>query len=100
MNTEHAEIIWCCSQFEMVATSCGRRGFSIAIGAEFNGDLFFMMQGRMFDENDTARAAEMSPVMRAIKFEQGIRHCPWCGVNLKEYYQEYARRIPITYKPG
>ena len=74
---------WCCPGFEGNFENAGRRGLSVFF-ANADGIGMFLVQARAVEPGVT-ETGFAGPISLVI--ETGIRFCPWCGRNLKSWYQ-------------
>jgi hypothetical protein len=87
---------WCCPQFQDLYETAGERGFGLTVEvAEGLRGAGFLLQARAVDASNDAFHAHLgtTPFPVSTVTETGILHCPWCGVNLNEYYASQARAL-------
>ena len=78
---------WCCPQFEGLMSFAGKRGFAIIVDASKKPRLKIMIQFRCWDAG--AEPSDIPQDLTLMSAEEvGIQFCPWCGVRLREWYDD------------
>jgi hypothetical protein len=76
---------YCCSMFQDLLDDAGHRGQSVVVidgGRQCRYQ--FLLQGRATKSNQPFQEVTSNPVATVMKM--GIAYCPFCGVNLSEFY--------------
>jgi len=85
---------WCCASFAAWYELAGQRGFAILVGRNSKGLGEFTIQHRVVDKNTPDLPPTTYPL--SIISDIDITYCPWCGVNLEEWYGKYIGEL---YRP-
>jgi hypothetical protein len=76
---------FCCMGIEEFHKCAGSRGFGIFTKRFDDGEYQFMLQYRAMDNGASAPFTK-SPL--SLVSEIPLKYCPWCGVNLNEFYKD------------
>ena len=76
---------FCCAGFEEFHRSAGNRGFGIFTAKFDDGEFRFVLQHRALDHGASAPPFTESPL--SLVSELPLRYCPWCGLDLQEFYK-------------
>lgn len=77
---------WCCSLFSDKVNQRDERGSSIQI-VESSDVLGFLLSWQVADSSHLAELKLDTAFPVSLAETQGILFCPWCGKNLREFYQ-------------
>ena len=99
---KHLRREWCCMGFEGAYRSAGDRGFSVLTDKDETFGVRFSIQSRAVSQADQARfqhefGSRSSDYPVSTVAETGLQFCPWCGVNLKRFYE---KRVAELDRPG
>jgi hypothetical protein len=75
---------FCCGFFENYYASAGTRGFGVFAFTNPDGGKSFVLQHRSLEPN--VSIPETS-VALSIVAELPLRYCPWCGIELMQFYR-------------
>jgi hypothetical protein len=80
---------FCCNGIEGVHANVGLREFAV-FTARYPDGFVFVLQHRALDPDALPPFTEspMSTVSELL-----INYCPWCGVNLKEFYRDQLKEL-------
>jgi len=85
---------WCCSVFKQNYGDITKRGIGIVAFSRFDGRIGFKVK---FVAVDKERQQELNTPMRvSLETTMGILRCPWCGVQLDQWYKE----MPVAEHPS
>ncbi len=85
---------FCCMGFEGMLGSAGERGFGTFTAQYPEGEVVFVLQHRALDEG--AEAPPFAPSPLSLVSDLLIQVCPWCGVELKEFYRNDLKKFDRT----
>ncbi len=95
---------YCCDQFDWLVSDAGKAGLSFIIRkvGDTNG---VFLQSRVCDIQHESKLRNLPvngdlPNPFRISAQQGIRHCPFCGKNIKDFLESIDQGIldEIVYK--
>jgi hypothetical protein len=79
---------WCCAGFQGNYELAGERGVAVLTGKDQLGT-YFLIQWRAVakkDAPDLRLALANCSVPVSTISQVGLSYCPWCGVNLQQFY--------------
>jgi hypothetical protein len=79
---------WCCLPFRDHFGEAGNRGFAVFAVRADDGQWDFVFQHRAADVGCSPPEGYSSPL--AFVSDVLFRYCPWCGVELAQYYRNNA----------
>lgn len=82
---------WCCPAFESRFEEAGSRGFAVVVAEGGSGEARFLLQHRAVEPGDESRVDASAPL--SLLSELQMRHCPWCGKGLEEWYADRWRTM-------
>lgn len=80
---------FCCEGVEQLHDNAGLREFSV-FTARYPDDFVFVLQHRAQDPDALPPFTE-SPL--SVISELLLNYCPWCGVNLKQFYRDSLKEL-------
>ena len=86
------KLTYCCSNMEWMFKGRGRRGFALAV----TEDKLLGTGLVCIDQEVEGSFHGPAGIPIWIVSHCVIKHCPWCGVNLKRYYTRFKSDLPIT----
>jgi hypothetical protein len=87
----------CCPTFQTWLDEAGTRGAAVLIAESRDGKPVFILQHRAVDlGNEEAVRSEHA---LSLVSEVRIRHCPWCGRRLEDWYRHHWRAFVRTDVP-
>ncbi len=86
----------CCTLFFEALNMKGRRGMAVVLRRSPKFGDFFFLEFRALSEEDDEVILNTGSTEIMRRVEQAIRYCPWCGTELKTFYQELSDRLPWT----
>jgi hypothetical protein len=80
---------FCCNGIEGLHGNAGLREFGV-FTARYPDGFIFVLQHRALDPDALPPFSEspMSTVSELL-----LNYCPWCGVNLKEFYRDQLKEL-------
>ncbi len=81
---------WCCMGFEGHVSSAGSRGSAIFASSRDGQEPDFILQ---FRATDPGSQIQKTDSMVSLITDLHIQFCPWCGVNLKQWYRDTFREF-------
>ena len=85
----------CCSRFAESLCNRKKRGMAIIPFFAPKIELFFQLSFRATNAEDSNHVVGTGAVEVQTRYSVGIRHCPWCGVDLKTFYSHSMDELPI-----
>jgi len=79
----------CCPAFQSRLDEAGQRGAAVLVAAGPGEKPVFILQHRAVDIGKEQSVQTEAPL--SLVSELRIRHCPWCGRSLQEWYADHWR---------
>jgi hypothetical protein len=87
---------FCCA-ITRDAIGCGdKRGMTIVPVRNSRFGDFFFLRYRAVTAEDGHKLVIPDDVAVALKIDQAIKFCPWCGAKLSEVFQENFESLPFV----
>ena len=80
---------WCCEVFERAYSDAGHRGLAVLIEDGLDDRPLFLLQARAFDGLSEPKIHSTAHIN--LVTDKAIGFCPWCGVDLDEWYGKTFR---------
>lgn len=95
-NMTTTPLAYCCKLFEEKLQSRGHGGLAIIPRRSQQIGLYFVIEFRAVAEEQNAVPLNTGDVKIYLRSEQAIRFCPWCGKNLKQFYDKQQDRLTVV----
>lgn len=86
----------CCPRFADFLCSRRERGMAIIPVVASNAPLSFMLCFRALSAEDRGQIVGTGAVKVQTACMVGIRHCPWCGTDLRRFYLHRVDKLPVV----
>lgn len=88
--------VMCCPRFADFLCSRRERGMAIIPVVASNAPLSFMLCFRALSAEDSGQIVGTGAAKVQTACMVGIRHCPWCGADLRRFYLHRVDKLPIV----
>jgi hypothetical protein len=89
-----SQVKFCCQGFRANFENAGARGYGLIIGKDSLNNLRVHLQHRVVDKGlESSIQCEGRDIPVSLVAEVGIKFCPWCGCDVREYYQTENQTI-------
>ena len=85
----------CCSHFADLLCNQKDRGIAVTPFYTTRHGLSFHLSFRSLSAEDSHHVIGISEVKVCSRLTVAIKHCPWCGVRLSEFYAHCSEVLPI-----
>ena len=84
----------CCPRFADFLCNRRKRGMAIIPVVAPQVPLSFLLCFRALSAEDSGQIIDTGAVKVQTACMVGIRHCPWCGANLRTFYSHCVHKLP------